>query len=950
MTENRFNGKRLVIFAGIILLLIANMVFPAFASEADSEGSLRALLTNATGEEQLDYFWYGDYDGDGSCEAFAFIGEERSDGMIGDIWFVSPAVTTSVQTGKSYLAMEKQGEAASMLFFAEEWYGGSGSVAHMWVVEDGRPVKINVDINGGLSYGGNNEFHAYPSAFDLSTDGTGHTWKRYYYYLDGKTFREYGGIYINESDLLKFDGAQEILQRATGEGYSVRNIIYRGNGIININLVKGSTNANMTLRYDESSVTDLEVDFGGVYDLANTPSMAVYPAAFVEPVSQKTQNVQAADTAESAQTTNAANNQAIFVFTEIVQEPEGLSKEQIRADLGVFDFSELINIDGVEATQSGAYQNFKVNFQEDVYHGGTDGYGAEWLTTQGIIAEKDMDLDGDSVDEYVVVYMNNSRDAWDYLVHECRIAIYEPSGSGYVLAADFDTNFSMTGTSSERFMRIVNGEGGMRIMCGYIGYWDGGCAGIIAVFYGYDGSEVYVDTIVSVGTDPESYVLCERIPVADVTEIMNLCGDYEYEAAALAQKGIIGGYNFHYINAYDASWDWNYFGEERFAGIDLGAQYVAAQGLYMGYVLYTEDGYTSYDLYLDGGESLVWAKEGFEDWEHAYIQLQFLSDLTYSMPISFVQTPTGSASDAAATAPVSDAASTGSVNAAAPAGSVSEQTSAPTVEVPASNSTVPVEVNAAPSIAQYSGSYGVQASSYFYSAGSSISVSGDCAVDRSLNTAWNTDGRISGEWIQFSVQYGQSYEIGGFRIANGYWKDSSVYSKNSRARTLDVYCDGQYVQTFQLTDSKDYQTFVFDQPVEASSIRFQIVDGYSGSKYQDCAITEIELLGPNCNVLSEATLGDWGRSVMDAHYRILGGNTIQKGDNGTYVVGLQLILRHHGVLSGTVDGDFGGGTRSAVEAFQSKAGLPVTGVVDYATWDALNGDAQAGIENDVAYE
>jgi len=40
-------------------------------------------------------------------------------------------------------------------------------------------------------------------------------------------------------------------------------------------------------------------------------------------------------------------------------------------------------------------------------------------------------------------------------------------------------------------------------------------------------------------------------------------------------------------------------------------------------------------------------------------------------------------------------------------------------------------------------------------------------------------------------------------------------------------------------------------------------------------------------------------------------------------------------LNGGVDGDFGNGTASAVSAFQKEANLPVTGVVNEATYKAL---------------
>jgi len=58
------------------------------------------------------------------------------------------------------------------------------------------------------------------------------------------------------------------------------------------------------------------------------------------------------------------------------------------------------------------------------------------------------------------------------------------------------------------------------------------------------------------------------------------------------------------------------------------------------------------------------------------------------------------------------------------------------------------------------------------------------------------------------------------------------------------------------------------------------------------------------------------------------------GSKGDLVVWAQEHLNGAG-QSVTVDGQYGGGTANAVSAFQSAAGLPVTGQVDAATWPAL---------------
>lgn len=62
---------------------------------------------------------------------------------------------------------------------------------------------------------------------------------------------------------------------------------------------------------------------------------------------------------------------------------------------------------------------------------------------------------------------------------------------------------------------------------------------------------------------------------------------------------------------------------------------------------------------------------------------------------------------------------------------------------------------------------------------------------------------------------------------------------------------------------------------------------------------------------------------------------LQRGDSGNDVEALQSLLASAGHSPGQVDGVFGPMTESAVLSFQSAHDLPATGVVDQATWDAL---------------
>ncbi|MFY9174978.1 MAG: peptidoglycan-binding protein [Peptococcia bacterium] len=63
--------------------------------------------------------------------------------------------------------------------------------------------------------------------------------------------------------------------------------------------------------------------------------------------------------------------------------------------------------------------------------------------------------------------------------------------------------------------------------------------------------------------------------------------------------------------------------------------------------------------------------------------------------------------------------------------------------------------------------------------------------------------------------------------------------------------------------------------------------------------------------------------------------TLRRGNSGPFVRVLQTQLQRAGVYNGPIDGIFGPRTEAAVRAFQRQRNLPVTGVVDVATWTAL---------------
>ncbi len=75
--------------------------------------------------------------------------------------------------------------------------------------------------------------------------------------------------------------------------------------------------------------------------------------------------------------------------------------------------------------------------------------------------------------------------------------------------------------------------------------------------------------------------------------------------------------------------------------------------------------------------------------------------------------------------------------------------------------------------------------------------------------------------------------------------------------------------------------------------------------------------------------------------------TCRPGDTGDAVKKVQKRLQKLGYYSGTIDGDYGNGTKSAVKAFQNRNGLKTSGEVNSATLKKLNSsDAKKASSSD----
>lgn len=117
--------------------------------------------------------------------------------------------------------------------------------------------------------------------------------------------------------------------------------------------------------------------------------------------------------------------------------------------------------------------------------------------------------------------------------------------------------------------------------------------------------------------------------------------------------------------------------------------------------------------------------------------------------------------------------------------------------------------------------------------------------DEDTETAWveGVKGHGIGQWIEFknvSVRIdGYWCGVGSISILNGYVKSDKAWKENGRVKRLKVYCNGKPKYILELQNSRSMQTF--DVDIDAGTkIRFEILDVYPGTKFQDTVISEID--------------------------------------------------------------------------------------------------------------
>ena len=244
-----------------------------------------------------------DFNKDGNEEAYIFVKESADSSLEtykGSLWFVT-------YDGSSLVTDDKDidwGKVDGVLDFKDKVYFymdakyTTAIISHIWEVSEGVPTEAEVSRLGGIVSQDGNDFSievgtydAYESHYDDQVSMMGHTWKPYYFYYDKATqsIKEYAAASVDVDDLNNIFG-ENILDKIEGYSGEIYEVMYRNNGILNINLSRPDdegvnySNINYDCKthrfvgaYGNDSGKFEDSDFGGIYKKCIRPAIAEFP-------------------------------------------------------------------------------------------------------------------------------------------------------------------------------------------------------------------------------------------------------------------------------------------------------------------------------------------------------------------------------------------------------------------------------------------------------------------------------------------------------------------------------------------------------------------------------------------------------------------------------------------------------------------------------------------------
>ena len=275
-------------------------------TDSDSkEDKLKEKIIAESGCEKDDIkcFMLDDFDGDGSEEAFAIIGngvEEDFGCVINPIaYFVSDSKCEKLKEGNgigfgnAIRSMTIGGIKYVMIddFYVSEnysfvYYVSGGSVSE---AEFSHIGSVWVDVLNS------DTFSIINSSYDMMLDNTigglpiGHTWKKYYFFYSPEENKiyEYAGTSI-DAKTVEFWTGRDLINELVPAGDTINDVSMRGNGLIAINYEHEEEDGSISYYHyifdtlqgyfiDDNGKETNEEPLPGIYLKSLCPDMASYP-------------------------------------------------------------------------------------------------------------------------------------------------------------------------------------------------------------------------------------------------------------------------------------------------------------------------------------------------------------------------------------------------------------------------------------------------------------------------------------------------------------------------------------------------------------------------------------------------------------------------------------------------------------------------------------------------
>lgn len=114
-------------------------------------------------------------------------------------------------------------------------------------------------------------------------------------------------------------------------------------------------------------------------------------------------------------------------------------------------------------------------------------------------------------------------------------------------------------------------------------------------------------------------------------------------------------------------------------------------------------------------------------------------------------------------------------------------------------------------------------------------------VDGVPSTAWSEGARWHGVGEMVVIVFPEPRPVSSLSLINGYAKNDDIFFKNGRVRSMTISSSAGETAKVQLRDARDWQSFSLPFRQPATWISLEIANVYAGARYQDTAISEIDV-------------------------------------------------------------------------------------------------------------